>query len=87
MDVFRLIAERRIQEAMEAGGFEQLEGTGRPLDLEENPFEDPALRMGHRLLRNNGFAPTWLEESKEIDAQREALSRAAARAQIGRAHV
>jgi hypothetical protein len=25
--------------------------------------------MAHRLLRNNGFAPAWIEEGGEIDAE------------------
>lgn len=68
MDAFRLIADRKIQEAMNDGAFENLDGSGRPLSLDEEPFEDPSLRMAHRLLRNNGFAPAWIEESKDIDA-------------------
>ena len=68
MDIFRLIAERKIREAQEEGAFDFLEGTGQPLDLSENPFEDPAQRMGHRLLRNNGFAPAWIEEGRELRA-------------------
>jgi DnaJ family protein C protein 28 len=66
-DIFRLIADRKIQEAMDEGAFERLSGAGQPLDLEENPFEDPSLGMAHRLLRNNGFAPCWIEAGKEID--------------------
>jgi hypothetical protein len=54
---------------MEEGAFDRLEGTGRPLDLQENPFEDPSLRMAHRLLKNNGFAPAWIEDAREIDAE------------------
>ncbi|HEY8185384.1 MAG TPA: hypothetical protein VIF64_04920, partial [Pyrinomonadaceae bacterium] len=42
--------------------------------------EDPDLRVVHRLLRNAGFAPAWIEERKDIDAEFEAartkLSRA-----------
>ena len=68
MDEWRFIAERKIREAMEDGVFERLDGAGKPLRLEENPFEDPALRMAHRLLRNNGFAPAWIEESRDIDS-------------------
>ena len=67
MDPFRLIADRKIHEAMEEGAFENLSGTGRPLRLEEDPFEDPSVRMAHRLLRNNGFAPAWIEEGRDID--------------------
>ena len=69
MDEWRFIAERKIREAMDEGAFERLDGAGQPLHLEENPFEDPSLRMAHRLLRNNGFAPAWIEESREIDAE------------------
>lgn len=68
MDVWNLIAERKIQEGMEEGAFDRLEGTGRPISLDENPYEDPAQRMAHRLLRNNGFAPAWILESKDLDS-------------------
>ena len=83
MDVWNLIAERKIQEAMAEGAFERLEGTGRPIDLEENPYEDPAQRMAHRLLRNNGFAPAWILESKDLDADIRWLHSAAHRLEPG----
>ena len=69
MDVWELVAERKIQEAMEEGAFDHLEGAGKPLDLTENPFEDPSERLGNRLLKNNGLAPGWIEEAKEIEAE------------------
>jgi Domain of unknown function (DUF1992) len=69
MDEWQFIAERKIREAMEEGAFDHLEGAGTPLDLREYPFEDPSDRMAHRLLKNNGFAPAWIEEAKEIDAE------------------
>ena len=69
MDVWALVAERKIQEAMEEGAFDNLEGAGKPLDLSENPFEDPSERMANRILRNNGLAPGWIQEAKELDAE------------------
>jgi hypothetical protein len=69
MDEWHFIADRKIWEAMEDGAFEHLDGAGEPLDLSENPFEDPAQRMAHRILRNNGFAPAWIEESRDFDAE------------------
>ena len=84
MDAFRLIADRKIQEAMEVGAFENLSGRGQPLSLEEDPFEDPSLRMAHRLLRNNGFAPAWIEEGKDIEIAIARLRDDRAQARIGR---
>src|SRR5438093_3121450 len=69
MDQWNTIAERKIREAMAEGAFDNLNGKGRPLGLEENPYEDPSLRMGHRLLRNNGFAPAWIEEPRTWNAR------------------
>jgi hypothetical protein len=78
MDEWHFIAERKIREAMEEGAFEHLDGTGQPLDLRENPFEDQSLRMAHRLLKNNGFAPSWIEEAKEIERETQLLRAASA---------
>src|SRR5207244_12462840 len=66
-------------QAMEQGEFDNLAGKGAPIDLAENPFEDPGWRTAHRLLQNAGFAPAWIEERKdiefEIDAARNQLER------------
>jgi hypothetical protein len=63
------LVEKKIREAMEKGEFDNLPGTGKPLDLSENPFEPPDLRMVHKLLREAGFAPAWIEERKAIEAE------------------
>jgi hypothetical protein len=84
MDEWRSIAEGKIREAMEEGAFDDLAGKGRPLDLEEDPYEDPSLRMAHRLLRNNGFAPAWIEEARDLEQTIETLRRDIARGLAGR---
>ena len=63
------IAERKIREAIEAGEFDNLPDKGKPISLDRDPFEDPTLWMAHHLLRVNGFAPAWIEESKDIDRE------------------
>jgi len=74
------LIDQKIREAMEQGEFDDLPGKGKPIDTSENPFEDPELRLAHRMLRNAGFAPSWIEERKDIDAEfenaRQQLSRA-----------
>src|SRR5262250_3018461 len=68
MDKWESLVDKLIRESMERGEFNDLPGSGQPIDLAENPFEDPDLRTAHRLLRNAGFAPAWIEERKDIDA-------------------
>ncbi|MGB8508235.1 MAG: DnaJ family domain-containing protein [Pyrinomonadaceae bacterium] len=62
------LVEEKIKDAMKEGAFDDLPGKGQPINLEENPFEDPSMRTAHRLLRNNGFSLPWIEERKEIEA-------------------
>jgi DnaJ family protein C protein 28 len=63
------LIDQKIREAMEQGEFDDLPGKGKPVDTSENPFEDPELRLAHRMLRNAGFAPSWIEERKDIEAE------------------
>jgi DnaJ family protein C protein 28 len=71
MNRLESLAEKKLREAIENGEFDNLPGKGKPVDLKENPFEDPDLRVVHRLLRNAGFAPAWIEERKDIDLELE----------------
>jgi DnaJ family protein C protein 28 len=73
------LVEKKIREAMEQGEFDDLSGKGEPIDLAENPFEDPDWRMAHRMLRNAGFAPAWIEERKDIESEIEAARTTLAR--------
>lgn len=69
-----------IRKAMEEGKFDDLPGKGKPLNLDENPLEDPEWRMAYRLLRSNGYLLPWIEMRQEIEKDlaeaRQALYRA-----------
>jgi DnaJ homolog subfamily C member 28 len=69
VDKWESIAERKIREAFEAGAFDDLPCKGKPIPIDTNPYEDSSLWMAHHLLRVNGFAPPWIEEGREIDAE------------------
>lgn len=58
--------EERIREAMEAGEFDNLEGAGKPLDLDAyfNTPED--LRMGYSVLKSAKIVPEEVDRLKEI---------------------
>lgn len=59
--------EDQIRKAIEEGKFNDLAGKGKPLNLEENPFEDPSWRTAHKMLKDNGFSLPWIETRREID--------------------
>jgi hypothetical protein len=60
------LAERRIREAMEAGEFDDLEGAGRPLRLDDDTLVPQELRAVLRLLKNAGHVPQEVRVLKEI---------------------
>ena len=73
LDWTELVAERKIQDAMEAGEFDNLPGKGQPLDLDVNPFEPPHQRAANRILKNARALPEWLQLEKDIEREREVL--------------
>ena len=68
---WRIVAERKIEEWIEAGGLRDLPGKGTPLVLEDNPFLDPELRLPFKILQNAGIAPAWIEIGQEVEDTRE----------------
>ncbi|MCE2415797.1 DUF1992 domain-containing protein [Candidatus Poribacteria bacterium] len=66
---------KQIEEAMERGEFANLPGEGKPIKLDTNPFLTPQARMANRLLKENGFAPRWVELEKEIKREEVQLER------------
>lgn len=66
MDVFTLIAERKIQEAIREGLLDDLKGQGKPLVFEDENWVQEDLRMAYRVLKNANFIPPEIELKKEI---------------------
>jgi len=67
MDPLTAIAERRIQEAIERGEFDDLPGKGKPLLLgEDDRSVREELRMAYRMLKYAGLLPPEVELHKEI---------------------
>lgn len=62
---------KQIQEAMERGDFKDLPGKGKPQQRNDNPYIPPAVRMVNQMLKDNGFAPRWIEMDKEIRGETE----------------
>jgi hypothetical protein len=62
------LIERQIREAMEGGAFRELPHQGAPLPLEDDSAAGE-WAMAHRMLRDAGVAPPWIEADKEARAR------------------
>jgi hypothetical protein len=74
----RRLADRRIEEAMREGKFDNLPGAGKPLELEPMPAEENARLMwwAIKLMRNADVTPDEVRLRKQIDTLRDELATA-----------
>lgn len=73
MDAIRYLAERRIAEAEEDGVFDNLPGTGKPLQLEDDSLIPEDLRMAYKVLKNAGYLPEEIQQRKDVQTLVELL--------------
>jgi DnaJ family protein C protein 28 len=73
-DVPRNIDEQ-IRQAMQNGDFDNLPGKGKPLDLSENPHEDPGWRTTYRILKESGYTLPWIETRRSIELDFERVTK------------
>src|SRR6476661_198318 len=78
------LADRKIEQAMREGKFDNLEGMGKPLDLEPMPAEENA-RMrwwALRLLKQNDVVPEEVRWRKRIDRLKDELAQSMTEARV-----
>ncbi len=66
MDIFDRIAERKLAEAIERGEFDDFEGKGEPLELEDLSGLSEELRAGYILLKGHGLLPDEAQLRKDL---------------------
>src|SRR5437763_15773915 len=73
----RRLADRRIEDAMKEGKFDNLPGAGAPLELEPMPADENARMMwwALRILKNNDFTPHEVQWRKAVDYLKAQLER------------
>jgi hypothetical protein len=76
IDIFQLIAERQIAEAIERGEFDDLPGRGQPLRLSHDPLESPERRLASKILKNAGIAPVEVSLRRELVQLKQEYARA-----------
>jgi len=62
---FEKLVEERIKKAQKEGSFDDLEGSHKPLKLDDMNIPDD-LRLAHKILKNAGFLPPEVELKKKI---------------------
>src|ERR1044071_9016473 len=85
--MFDKLVEQKIREAQEAGEFDDLEGAGRPVNLEAYFGTPEELRAGYALLKNAGGRPeeaVFIRELKGAAARLEACQDEAERERLRR---
>ena len=72
---FEKIAEEKIREAIEKGEFDDLPGSGKPLQGLDSYFATPEdVRLGYSILKNSGFMPEEVALLKEINILKEQVA-------------
>lgn len=66
MDIVAVIAENKIKEAIRKGELKNLDGEGRPLELEDLSNVPEDLRAAYIIMKNANMMPQELELRKEI---------------------
>ena len=71
---FDRIIEERVRRAQQKGEFEDLEGTGKPLILENDGHVAGDLRLAYKILKNADCLPPEIELKNEIKRTEDLLS-------------
>jgi hypothetical protein len=61
-----------VNRARKEGAFDNLEGMGKPLNIDEDLVYNPEKRL-HKVMKDNNVLPNWVKLGKEIDVLKEEL--------------
>jgi len=71
---YNKIVEERILNAQKKGEFDNLEGSGKPLKLNDDRFVSEDIRLAYKILKNADFVPPEIELKKEINRTEDLLA-------------
>lgn len=69
MDALHLIAENKIKTAQSEGIFDNLEGKGKPIHLDDPQAAGSDSFMANHILKANRFLPVWLEDRRQLQQE------------------
>jgi hypothetical protein len=71
---FEHIVEERIKKAQKKGDFDNLPGSGKPLDLQSDQHIPEDLRLPYKILKNADCVPEEISLQKEIQRTEDLLA-------------
>lgn len=75
MKLLDALVEQRISAAAARGEFDNLPGTGEPLEFDDDALVPEEVRVANRIMKNAGFVPPAVEHLRALrDLQHEAGS-------------
>lgn len=75
MSILALVAERRIQEAIQRGELDELALKGQPLPREDLSHVPEELRAGYKILKNAGYLPEELQLHQDLLTLKDLVAR------------
>lgn len=66
LSAIAFVAERKIEEAIADGVFDNLPGMGKPLELEDLSHLPPDMRMAYTILKNSGHLDEKKQNEREL---------------------
>lgn len=73
MGIMDHLTGQKILAAMQRGEFDNLPGSGKPIQWKDNPLAPVYEKMAYDLLQSNGFTLPWIDLGNELRAERTAL--------------
>jgi hypothetical protein len=70
---YETFIEKQIQKAIAEGKFDNLEGKGKPINLDDYFAAPEDIRVGYSVLKSQKFVPEEVERLKEIGELKEKL--------------
>ena len=74
LEAIRIIAERKITEAIQNGQLANEGWRNKPLPMTNDNLVPEELRMAHKILKNAGYLPPEIETKKEIQQLEDLLA-------------
>ena len=74
---YETFIEKQIQKAIAEGKFDNLEGSGKPIDLDDYFATPEDIRVGYSVLKSHKFVPEEVDRLKEIGELKEKIKNCA----------